>query len=357
MAKLEKQKYKSRKNRGITLIALVITIVVMLILAAISISMLTGDNSILKRAGEAKERTEDATIEEQIKIIVLGCYDDAVKLNIGKLKNDLEGIGATIAGDKFPVTVTLSGKKYIIESNGNVQEVNVNVVTMAELQENASKYFGYDVINYAETLPSNLRDTEWQLFYAGALDGETEERIYLISKGFVKNTVLPAKDGAKPIAIDGSDYIAQFGSSPTDGIMPKYTGSEDVATNMQKYNKDYFKDYTSTKNNMKAVAYMLDTTTWSSFATSSEGYAEWAIGGPTIELLFTAYNKYAGTTYEADAASNSGYNVRKTSSDRWNNAIINAIVADTDIVDNPYSVSNLTIEKRNYWLASPGCRG
>ena len=48
MEKLKKQKYKIEKNGGITLIALVITIIVLLILAAISITMLTGDNSILK---------------------------------------------------------------------------------------------------------------------------------------------------------------------------------------------------------------------------------------------------------------------------------------------------------------------
>ena len=49
-----------RKNRGITLIALVVTIIVLLILAGISISMLTGQNGILNRASEAKEKTETA---------------------------------------------------------------------------------------------------------------------------------------------------------------------------------------------------------------------------------------------------------------------------------------------------------
>ena len=41
---------KDFKNRGITLIALVVTIVVLLILAGISISMLTGQNGILNRS-------------------------------------------------------------------------------------------------------------------------------------------------------------------------------------------------------------------------------------------------------------------------------------------------------------------
>lgn len=51
------KKIMKKSSKGITLIALVITIIVLLILAGISISMLSGDNSILSRVGEAKERT------------------------------------------------------------------------------------------------------------------------------------------------------------------------------------------------------------------------------------------------------------------------------------------------------------
>ena len=51
-------KEKNQKTKGITLIALVITIIVLLILAGVSISMLTGDNGILTQAEKAKEETE-----------------------------------------------------------------------------------------------------------------------------------------------------------------------------------------------------------------------------------------------------------------------------------------------------------
>ena len=60
---LEMKKLQKDKN-GITLIALVITIVVLLILAGVSIATLTGDNGILTRANEAKEKTEEAKEEE-----------------------------------------------------------------------------------------------------------------------------------------------------------------------------------------------------------------------------------------------------------------------------------------------------
>ena len=52
-------------EKGITLIALVITIIILLILTGISISMLTGENSILKNAQKAKIETEKAEVEEK----------------------------------------------------------------------------------------------------------------------------------------------------------------------------------------------------------------------------------------------------------------------------------------------------
>ena len=57
-----------RNNRGITLIALVITIIVLLILAGVSIAMLTGDNGVLTQAGRAQEQTAKAEAEEAIKL-------------------------------------------------------------------------------------------------------------------------------------------------------------------------------------------------------------------------------------------------------------------------------------------------
>ena len=53
-----------KNKQGITLIALVITIIVLLILASISIAAISGDNSIINRAGKAKEDAERAELEE-----------------------------------------------------------------------------------------------------------------------------------------------------------------------------------------------------------------------------------------------------------------------------------------------------
>ena len=58
-------------NSAITLIALVVTIIVLLILAGISISMLSGDNSILQKATDAKTNTDNAQIKEKIQLSYL----------------------------------------------------------------------------------------------------------------------------------------------------------------------------------------------------------------------------------------------------------------------------------------------
>lgn len=57
-------------KKGITLISLVVTIIVLLILAGVSVSMLTGQNGILTRAAESKEKTEIASEREEIQMVI-----------------------------------------------------------------------------------------------------------------------------------------------------------------------------------------------------------------------------------------------------------------------------------------------
>ena len=72
---------RNKRNKGITLIALVVTIIVLLILAGISIQMLTGDNGILQRAATAKTETE---IGQEKEIIALA-YNAALAKKRGAM--------------------------------------------------------------------------------------------------------------------------------------------------------------------------------------------------------------------------------------------------------------------------------
>ena len=83
-----------KKNKGITLIALVITIIVLLILAGVSIAMLTGNNGILTQAKLAKENTEAAKEQEEKDLDKISSYinEKTIKDNY----TDINGDKATI---------------------------------------------------------------------------------------------------------------------------------------------------------------------------------------------------------------------------------------------------------------------
>ena len=97
MKKVKKQTLK--ENKGITLIALVITIIVLLLLAGISIATLTGDNGILTQAKRAKEETEKAEKEENTilnniedYITTEGKYDSENGVNVPQIVSGMKKI-------------------------------------------------------------------------------------------------------------------------------------------------------------------------------------------------------------------------------------------------------------------------
>ena len=116
-----------KKNHGITLIALVVTIVVLLILAGITITYVLGDNSIFKQALDAKTKTEIGKLRERIDVIQGGWYidkklDPTVTLddfwerliddNIITSKEDIEGPEKEGENDVYLLDTT---EGYIVE--------------------------------------------------------------------------------------------------------------------------------------------------------------------------------------------------------------------------------------------------
>ena len=111
---------KLKESKGITLIALVITIIILLILAGVTIATLTGDNGILKKAGDAKTQTEQAKADENLKIAIAGSYGTDGKLNLKDLKDNLKNQGILTNSNEFPLEVTVNGEKKKIDANGNI---------------------------------------------------------------------------------------------------------------------------------------------------------------------------------------------------------------------------------------------
>ena len=127
---VNKFKYLKGEN-GITLIALVITIIVLLILAGVSIATLTGDNGILTRANDAKEKTEEAEDIEKIRLAISEAQigeDGYQELNSNNLQEAIDGQFEgrnVVVSDNGDGTFTISCldtlKDYTISGN-NVEE-------------------------------------------------------------------------------------------------------------------------------------------------------------------------------------------------------------------------------------------
>lgn len=113
------------RNKGITLIALVVTIVVLLILAGVTIATLTGDNGIITRTNQAKEETEKAGAKEKVQVEVAASFDEYGKFDMDKLKENLKnnlGLQESDIKDNpdGSITVTVDGYEVTVDSNGNV---------------------------------------------------------------------------------------------------------------------------------------------------------------------------------------------------------------------------------------------
>ena len=96
-------------QRGITLIALVITIIILLILAAVTIAALSGDNGILKNAASAKQETEKAEIIEQIRLDIYGEMSDnqgkaPTEADIERIADNYGDISGSTFADKILTT-------------------------------------------------------------------------------------------------------------------------------------------------------------------------------------------------------------------------------------------------------------
>lgn len=115
-----------KNQKGITLIALVITIIVLLILAGVSIAMLTGDNGILTRAGDAKMAQIEGEVQEKINLAIqatkMYAEQKAVETDTGFLAEEQE---ATIVTEMEKDLTTPKG--YTVTAGEGA--VNINYTT------------------------------------------------------------------------------------------------------------------------------------------------------------------------------------------------------------------------------------
>ena len=149
-----------KNNKGITLIALVITIIVLLILAGISIATLTGNNGLLNKTTSAKEENEKAEYKESLELIGAGLQIDKRRENwstdvfMGKYKEAIQN------DKKYESSSWVEGNKKIEvkTKEGYVFHVEEEKVEFVEKQEGAAK---------TKTLVSQVEVGDYVAYKAG----------------------------------------------------------------------------------------------------------------------------------------------------------------------------------------------
>ena len=117
-----------KNSKAITLVALVITIVILLILAGISIQAIT-NTGLFANARKAVEETKYANAEEKVKIAVMTSYDAGGTLNKEYLKDNLnktEGINPKVTEVTWDLKVNVDGYEFTITEYGTVTCVGRN---------------------------------------------------------------------------------------------------------------------------------------------------------------------------------------------------------------------------------------
>ena len=292
------------KEKGITLIALIITIIIMLILATVTFGAING--GLFDYAGRAKKKLDIMGEKEAITSAYLtaeglsktGRITEAdLKKQTDKYENIEE---VTSIGESFVIECT-SGNQYILDKEGKITEKKGLLAYEIPSQDYGNYVFNYSDIDVKDGGTTQLAD--WQVFYAGKVSNEAEDHIYLIASNVLNMDSLPLSKNENALGEGSSQYHAHFGS-----ILADYpNGSDDVQEETKYLNSGYFEyldsiSAVSKNNNMKDIAYMCDTSVWNIFKTNK---ADFVIGGPTLELLFKSYNKKYGTNYLAGSLKNS----------------------------------------------------
>ena len=248
---------KKNRQKGITLIALVVTIVVLIILATVSILAVFGDNGIIARAQTAKDTHEKGKADET------NTLDDYASY----IGNYLDGKGGSSGGGTTKpaegITATVEGK------------------TVTITKDNVADYLGKVVTNYVPTKNSVTIgstayevSTQYRLYYVD-FDGKYGEKngVYLKADCTSNNYQLPTIDKT---------------ASTADNVKIK-------ALNPSLY-KDGVTSPVASQENMKAVTFLTNTSNWDSLKTGASlaDKVNYVVGAPSVEMMMDSYNTKYG---------------------------------------------------------------
>ena len=319
-----KIKLKERE-KGITLIALVITIIVLLILAAVSIAMLTGENGILKKASTAKEKHQISEAKEKIELALqdLRIEEESKGNSLTKEKlyklSESEYEISVESTESFPVEVVQSIYKFQINDKYQVEYLGEATGTIVTYKTEPEGYTNQDKVIIKLTVKNSKGIKEIQ-----CPDGT---HIFLITGDYVDLSVANRLNSNTGMTKQGSKYRVNWSSAPSS----LQTVEDTVKTRFMTTG------YTLNSSNpsSRCVSTLLNASNWENYK-DNNGMAEYAIGGSTIEMWMDSWNKrypndklYCNNTnadgyYVGTSSSPSDYNISSSvmrAKDGYNNSL------------------------------------
>ena len=292
-----------KSTKGITLIALVITIIVLLILAGVEIATLTGDNGLLTKAGYAKNTSIEAEVLEKLKLAYEDYYLGQHTETGHTFQNALDkmfGTGLAIASgpDSNGIyTVSINGKKYAFNSiTGKTEEKKLQAIgTLTKVN------YG-DYIDLGTSILSE-KPADWRILY-----NDKNGHVYAIL----------------------ADYLPNNNASVTASGLNAVSGNT--------YNVN------STTNRQDLLDRLNSTTAWQSLIQEGLRSTCQVKGAVTGEILMSSYNEKYGTNLEY-------------TSFRYLRTIPNDGSSSIDTLYMPHPGDSDYKGCYGYWLASPRADG
>jgi len=300
-----------KKQSGITLIALVVTIIVLLILTTISISTVVGKKGLLAKADFAVSAAKEAQAKDEM----TAAWTKAKTKYYGDMTNNADKelqefstkavldsylpngfvIGNPIYRDNvYKVKYQTEGKVYTITFDEDDAPRVLTVTNPldgipAETVASAPSEYYDKTVNYSVN-----GITGWKIFYAD------EDNIFLITSDFMLKTKLLTWD--LQIVTSGSGIYNSFWATNN----PSAQQVNDSLRSSFMWNR--FPDY-SRYRNCACISRMLKTENWRNLVDLN--YADYAIGGPTIEMYCASWNAlYPTEKIYCDVLGNTGYKAR-----------------------------------------------
>ena len=326
-----------KKQKGITLIALVITIIVLLILAGISISLVVGKNGILEQAQNAVSSHKAGTAKEEVGFAWSSCQTEYMKESASNQTVDkssfftAEKLNANLGGKGTASNVTYSetGDSTLtyLPTDGNLA-YNMKITSDGQIiivgEPTAP---GETVVPSGQTLASQITSANYGDYVSGyGID------LGIATKGLAfSDGKIPATDwrifykDSSNVYLIASDYLptSKYPSNVFGGNNSKYNGywsangsnltTSGTVTSNNKFLFTKLSNVDNTNANYKAVATLLDSSKWSSLANTAfvDNTSTSVIGSPTVEMWMASWNqKYTDTlAFDTDTI---GYSVGLT---------------------------------------------